>query len=66
MELAKESKENAVEVEGDIGKDEEQVGTIIIDENSSGRSALRPQPSLDPNDPLVNLPSRPHSFLLTS
>jgi len=34
----------------DIG---EAIGTIIVDENETGRKTLRPRPSLDPNDPLV-------------
>jgi len=32
---------------------EEAIGTIIVDESETGRRTLRPQPSLDPNDPLV-------------
>jgi hypothetical protein len=31
---------------------EEAVGTIVIE---TGRHTLRPQPSLDPNDPLVRI-----------
>jgi hypothetical protein len=34
---------------------EEAIGTIIVDENETGRKTLRPQPSLDPNDPLVRI-----------
>jgi hypothetical protein len=34
---------------------EEAIGTIIVDENETGRKKLRPQPSLDPNDPLVGI-----------
>jgi hypothetical protein len=33
--------------------DREAIGTIVVDENETGRKTLRPQPSLDPNDPLV-------------
>jgi hypothetical protein len=33
----------------------EAVGTIIVDESETGRKTLRPQPSLDPNDPLVRI-----------
>ncbi len=33
--------------------DVEAVGTIILDENETGRKTLRPRPSLDINDPLV-------------
>lgn len=29
-------------------------GTIIVEEGQTGRAALRPQPSNDPNDPLVS------------
>jgi len=36
----------------DVG---EAIGTIIVDENETGRETLRPQPSLDPNDPLVSI-----------
>ncbi len=32
---------------------EEAVGTLVVDVNETGRHALRPQPSQDPNDPLV-------------
>ncbi len=32
---------------------EEAVGTTVVGVNETGRQALRPQPSLDPNDPLV-------------
>ena len=38
----------------DIDADAEQVGTIIANANDVGRQALRPQPSNDPNDPLVS------------
>jgi hypothetical protein len=34
---------------------EEAVGTIVIDVNETCRHTLRPQPSLDPNDPLVRI-----------
>lgn len=33
--------------------DEEEVGTIVVYPDEVGRRALRPQPSWDPNDPLV-------------
>ncbi len=33
----------------------EAIGTIIVDESETGRKTLRPQPSLDPNDPLVRI-----------
>jgi hypothetical protein len=33
--------------------DAEKAGTIIISPSEEGRRTLRPQPSLDPNDPLV-------------
>jgi hypothetical protein len=32
---------------------EETFGTIVLTEDSDPRRMLRPQPSLDPNDPLV-------------
>jgi hypothetical protein len=38
----------------DSEADAEQVGTIILSSNDVGRQALRPQPSNDPNDPLVS------------
>jgi hypothetical protein len=34
----------------------ERVGTIVVQPHDIGRRALRPQPSLDPNDPLVRNP----------
>jgi hypothetical protein len=34
---------------------EEAMGTIVVDVNVTGRHTLRPQPSLDPNDPLVRI-----------
>jgi len=38
----------------EVGFEEEAVGTIVINENETGRAALRPIPSQDPNDPLVS------------
>lgn len=38
--------------ESRVGIDEE-VGTIVVHPDEVGRRALRPQPSWDPNDPLV-------------
>jgi MFS family permease len=35
----------------------ERVGTIVVQAHDIGRRALRPQPSLDPNDPLVRNPN---------
>jgi hypothetical protein len=35
----------------------ERVGTIVVQAHDIGRRALRPQPSLDPNDPLVGAPN---------
>ena len=44
----------------DLRAAEEALGTIIVAEKErDSRSALRPQPSLDPNDPLVSLKPRP-------
>ena len=37
---------------------EETIGTPIVDEAESGRKTLRAQPSVDPNDPLVNLTAK--------
>lgn len=48
---------------GDAGG-EETIGTLIVDETESGRRTLRPQPSLDPNDPLVYLPAEILKFKL--
>jgi MFS family permease len=42
----REKKEQHLEADAEI------IGTIIIAEDSTDRQALRPQPSLDPNDPL--------------
>ena len=40
----------------------EKVGTLIVTSQDVGRRALRPQPSLDPNDPLVRYKSDDISF----
>lgn len=41
----------------DVGRDSELVGTIVMGSLDTGRRALRPQPSMDWNDPLVYCPS---------
>ena len=44
----------------DLRAAEEALGTVIVAEKErDSRSALRPQPSLDPNDPLVSLKANP-------
>ncbi|TVY75768.1 putative MFS-type transporter [Lachnellula suecica] len=43
---------NTTLVSNDTEAYTEQVGTIVINSREVGRRALRPQPSLDPNDPL--------------
>ena len=37
----------------EIREVEESFGTIVVSEEADARQMLRPQPSLDPNDPLV-------------
>lgn len=36
---------------------EETFGTIVVAKEADARQMLRPQPSLDPNDPLVGQPT---------
>lgn len=44
---------NTTLVSNDIETYAEIVGTTVVSPRDVGRRALRPQPSLDPNDPLV-------------
>jgi len=44
----------------------EQVGTTVVHPWEAGRRAWRPQPSLDPNDPLVRLRNGSVSLLMDS
>jgi len=48
----------SLEVDSAVVERLEDVGTIMIDEHEQDpRKKLRPQPSLDPNDPLVSINS---------
>lgn len=40
----------------DVDADSQLVGTIVMGSLDTGRRALRPQPSMDWNDPLVSYP----------
>jgi hypothetical protein len=44
---------------------EETFGTIVVKEEIDARRMLRPQPSLDPNDPLVSRNARMTRLSLT-